>query len=790
MWSFFKRLLWEWRVVTIATPGVAGFVILVRFSGLLQGAEWSAYDQFMQWRPTEAKDERIVIVGLDEADYDYIGTGKIPDIVFAELLEKIDAQNPRAIGLDYYRNLAIEPGSQELDAVLRSIPNLIGIRKVGGTPVSSAPALMELGKVGANDVVPDGDNKVRRGLLNLATPEGTEILSFGLFISLMYLDQQGIRLDVLPNGQDWTLGQATFYRFQSNDGGYIHADAQGSQLLINYRGPSNHFERVSLRQILEDELPQDWGHDRIVLIGSFSEAEKDYFFTPYSASLLQEAEAMYGVEIHANIISQILNAALEGRPLIKSWPEPVEWVWILAWSGGGAILAWKFRKAGKDLKSQMPAGIFSLILSLGALLAITFVLFCKGWWLPVVPPFVAFVGSSSVVTAYIAQSAGNIRKTFGRYLSDEIVETLLESPEGLKMGGERRTITILTSDLRGFTALSERLPPEEVIKILNFYLGYMADVITSYRGTIDEFMGDGILVLFGAPTLSRNDPQRALACAVAMQLAMDEVNGQMNEWGYPSLEMGIGINTGEVVVGNIGSIKRTKYGVVGSQVNLTYRIESYTTGGQILISEMTRKAIEAADKVDLRIDNQKEVKPKGVKKPITIYEIGGIGEPYNLYIEKEEETFITLSEIVSIQYAILSGKHVSDKVFLAKVCQLSRKQALVKVEDVENTPVVEALTNIKLNLLDSKQWNGSGNSSNSSSGNRNSGKSNSDNNSSGKNNSDNKGKTEISEDIYAKVLETPSGVGSFYIYFTSVPPTIAKYLETLYQTAQASSVSA
>ncbi len=140
-----------------------------------------------------------------------------------------------------------------------------------------------------------------------------------------------------------------------------------------------------------------------------------------------------------------------------------------------------------------------------------------------------------------------IRNIFGRYLSDEIVTNLLENPVGLQLGGTRRKITILISDLRGFTATAERLSPEQVITILNFYLEYMADVITRYEGTIDEFMGDGILTLFGAPTIRDNDTERAITCAIAMQQAMIPVNQQMQEWGFPTLEMGIGIHTGEVV---------------------------------------------------------------------------------------------------------------------------------------------------------------------------------------------------------------------------------------------------
>ena len=167
-----------------------------------------------------------------------------------------------------------------------------------------------------------------------------------------------------------------------------------------------------------------------------------------------------------------------------------------------------------------------------------------------------------------------IRKTFGRYLTDDVVKNLLESPEGLKLGGERRKVTLMMTDLRGFTSMSGRLAPEQVMTIINRYLGTMVEVIQQYQGTIDEFIGDAIFILFGAPVQRDDDAERAVACAMAMQLAMAGVNAQNRAEGLPEVEMGIGIHTGEVVVGNIGSDKRTKYGVVGSHVNLTNRIES------------------------------------------------------------------------------------------------------------------------------------------------------------------------------------------------------------------------
>src|SRR6478736_4423578 len=184
-----------------------------------------------------------------------------------------------------------------------------------------------------------------------------------------------------------------------------------------------------------------------------------------------------------------------------------------------------------------------------------------------------------------------IRETFGRYLTDEVVSTVLESPSGLQMGGEKRKLTMMMTDLRGFTSLSERLPADRVVKLLNRYLAAMVPIIKQYQGTIDEFIGDAIFVLFGAPVWQEDDAERAIACAVAMQLAMDEGNAENRKEDLPQVEMGIGLHTGQVVVGNIGSSERTKYGVVGSHVNLTSRIQACTTGGQILVSETTRQEL-------------------------------------------------------------------------------------------------------------------------------------------------------------------------------------------------------
>ncbi len=743
IWTNLKKLFWRGRGVWIVAPSVALLVILIRYIGLLQGLEWAFFDLYMRLRPTEPRDERIVIVGIDEGDIHKFNSAILPDNIYAELLKKLQAMEPVAIGLDIYRDIPVGEGQEELAEVFRTFDNIVGIEKVIGDQdldaVAPPPVLKEKEQVGANDLVLDSDGRVRRMLVYLSDREGNQIPSFGFYLAALYLDKQGISLEAVktPEGDLWKFQETILYPFSSNYGGYVRTDDGGYQVMLNYRGGNKHFEIVSLRDVLDDKVPPDWGRDRLILIGAVGESSKDAFFTPYSSGLIDSPEAMTGVEIHAHLASQIISSVISNRPLLKTWAEYLEFFWIIFWSVLGAYLTWQFRSVGK-------VGLFSLTAHVAAtlvLLGSCYGAFLLSWWIPVVPPLVALVISAAIITGYIAYTAGAIRQTFGRYLNDEVVANLLESPEGLKMGGERRKITILTSDLRGFTATSERLPPEEVVKILNFYLGTMADIITKYQGTIDEFMGDGILVLFGAPTARVDDGVRAIACAIDMQLAMTSINQQMKKWGLSSLEMGIGINTGEVVVGNIGSEKRTKYGVVGNQVNLTYRIESYTIGGQILVSQST---LQEANPIEIVIKEEKKVQPKGVKKPINLYEIVGVGHPYNLFLEQAKETFFDVADPLPIEYRILEGKHLGENVFQGQVVELSLKSAKIASHTNQKENIPPYLTNIKLNLLDVNI-------------------------------------EQEREDIYGKVLEKVSSSSSFYIRFTSIPPEVATKLNSIYQ---------
>lgn len=285
-----------------------------------------------------------------------------------------------------------------------------------------------------------------------------------------------------------------------------------------------------------------------------------------------------------------------------------------------------------------------------------------------------------------------VRQTFGRYLSEEVVNDILSSPDGATLGGESRLITIMMTDLRGFTAISERLPASDVLAMINIYLESMTEIVMKYDGTIIEFIGDAILAVFGAPVLRVDDAERGVACAIEMQNAMVKVNARCTELGYPRIEQGIGLNTGESVVGNIGSDKRTKYGIVGRNVNLTSRIESYTVGGQILIPEATATACGPI----LQVKAALEVMPKGVIKPITLFDVAGIAGAYNVSLASAPPPrLVELHKGVAVSFIVLEGKHATMKAYEGTIKRMSLREAVIHAEIA-----AEPLSNLKLTMID------------------------------------------------------------------------------------------
>lgn len=326
-----------------------------------------------------------------------------------------------------------------------------------------------------------------------------------------------------------------------------------------------------------------------------------------------------------------------------------------------------------------------------------------------------------------------IRQVFGRYLSDDVVESLLNSQDAMKIGGEARMLTILLSDLRGFTSQCERLSAEKVVTVLNTYFEAMVEVISSCGGTIDEVRGDGILVFFGAPLNMDDHARQAVKCAIRMQRAMAEVNASLVKDKLPALEMGIGVNTGKVVVGNIGSTTRTKYGVVGQAVNAAARIESATVGGQVLVSD---RCIEAAGS-GVEVEELVELQAKGFSKPIRAYNLVGLVGDDSDEVPRKEQAMHECDLLVS--YAHTQDKQFPTQEYAARITAISQSGALL-----QSPEEFERLTDLRLRLLRSDG-------------------------------------SELVSDLYAKVIShgTRSAAPQVELRFTSYSPELATLVQGL-----------
>ena len=266
-----------------------------------------------------------------------------------------------------------------------------------------------------------------------------------------------------------------------------------------------------------------------------------------------------------------------------------------------------------------------------------------------------------------------------RYTSPDIADYALMTAEGQKRGGQTKNVTILMSDLRGFTALGAKLSAEELITVLNHYFEAMVAVIQKYKGTVIEFLGDGIFTVFGAPKDIPEHATLAVKCAVEMQAALKAVNEWNEKNGFPPLEMGVGINTGNAVVGNIGSDKKMKYGCMGSTVNITGRLESLTVGGQVFITDNTRQQIVE----DLLIVSEGSFLPKGSPNELKYCEIKGIGDLV-LTNDMDNIVWVDNPDDNEYQFYLLEEKTVGVNTLKGKLVKMSdnKRFALMATDTV------------------------------------------------------------------------------------------------------------
>ncbi len=400
---------------------IVTLVILVQVFGAFQLLELRFLDKLFEFRNAESLDPKIVVITFDDDDIAKIGKWPFSDAVVANLITTVKLGNPRVMGLDVYRNLPIEPGFEELKRVFNSSPNLIVAEKFVNPSVPPPPYIDYEKQVGFVDTVVDLDGTVRRGLLSIEKPNGELLYSFSIKIALKYLGSNNI-FPQLPSGNDLTvtLGKSTFSPLDSYQAGYASTDNGGYQILLNYRCLRECFQEVSMKNVLDGKYPKDLFKDRVVLIGSTAESLRDFFYSPYGK--------IPGVHIHANLISQIINGAINNRPFLKTYPKWLEGIWILVWASIGVKGISGFLRGGNLGKTQFITGILTfLLISILGLVLISYVSFLFSFWLPIFPTLCSFLISSVISIIQLGEKfryASNIdeltqianRRYFDRFL--------------------------------------------------------------------------------------------------------------------------------------------------------------------------------------------------------------------------------------------------------------------------------------------------------------------------------------------------------------------------------------
>lgn len=444
MWKKIKEEMFVWRVAASTGILIIGLVMIARLTGSLQALEWLTFDTFLRLRLSEPIDERILIVGINEDDISNIKSYPIPDAELASLLVKLQTYKPRVIGLDIYRNLPVPPGNPEMIAAFNGMKNLIAIEKVLPDKVDPTPYLSSE-QIGFVDQMTDTDGKVRRSLLATPTPKGYKF-SLSLRLAEAYLTHERITLENgLRDRNTMRFGNTELPRFLPNSGGYVKADAGGVQVLLNFKSGRDRFRTVSLNDIKRGNFKPEWIRDRIVIIGMTASSVKDLISTSTIASTKTPPGRVYGVEIQAHETSQIINAVLDGRPLINTWTKEWEYIWIIGWGLVGIYFA---RLTKYPLINLLAVSIVSISLIGSSYL----LLLIWGCWVPVIPAMLVLTLNGVGLTALFQYDQSFQAKINARQI---IIERTFETIHN----GPLQTLAKALRRVKD----EKNLPPEELL---------------------------------------------------------------------------------------------------------------------------------------------------------------------------------------------------------------------------------------------------------------------------------------------------------------------------------------
>ena len=548
---------------------------------------------------------RARLPGLDERTWDEVrrvlDQGATDD---ARLVQATRASERTVLGyfFDFEREAVPDPAARlSTYNIVQNSRSGTGERRVpeAGLMQANLPELTAAARaVGYFNFVPDPDGAYRRAPLAIRFGD-----RLALPLSLAMLQVYRPQVPVAIRFAEFGVDSVSF-------GAQRIPVAEDGQLLINFRGPAKTFRYIPAADVLKRHVQPDALRGKLVLVGATATAVGDIRVTPFDGTLP-------GVEIHANVLDNILRRDFITRP---QWSILVETaVTLLLTLSVGVVLHFARGGSGALAAVALVAAYF---------VASQRVFVAYGFPLSLVYPLLAIALTYTAISVqqYVVEEREKrkIRDAFGRYLNPSLARMVSERPEMLALGGDKRELTVLFSDIRGFTTFSEQLEPEALVDLLNAYLGEMTDVVFAHDGMLDKYIGDAIMAVWGAPLPQADHATRACRAALLMTRRLRELNQQWKSRGWPVLQIGVGLNTGPMVVGNMGSARRLSYTVIGDNVNLGSRLEGLNKiyGSQVLASEAT--ILAAGDAVVAR--ELDLVRVKGKRLPVRLFEILGPSE--------------------------------------------------------------------------------------------------------------------------------------------------------------------
>lgn len=610
-------------------PYAIGALLLVAIqrTGLRESINLLLYDLITELRPAAADPARpITLIGITEADVGALGW-PLDDALLCRAIDRLEAGGVAAIGLDLYRDRGVGPQQACLrQRASRPGSHLVSIFNVAAAigPIPGTPAQRQA----FNDLVLDPDSVVRRDLVHVAAQDAASV-SLPLRLQELASGSTALRQAIETGRLNGPWLESTGWT--GSAGGYVDLDAAGFQQMLPFRSPGS-FPSYSFRQLLQGAVPTQAIQGRIVLIGSTAPSLRDLFTVPHSRFRSgAEAMQMSGMEIHAQRILALRDLERLGRPAIVAvdprWQELLVLLNLLL----GVVLA----EAIPQLRrSVLVVGL----LELSQILALV-VLLWNGIWLGAIMP-VASLGVMAA-TGWLRRSAVNQRqrqefqRLLGQTTSPAVADQLWQQRESLlsdgRFEGRQLPVTVLFSDTCNFTTVSEQLQPAQVLDWLNRGMAIFVPAICNRGGMVNKFTGDGILAVFGAPVSAgqRQDAEAAVAAAQAIQEGLVELNAQLRADGQPEMKLRIGLHSGDVLAGSMGSSERLEYAVIGDTVNCASRLESIDKHRQnnlcrVLASSTTKALVEeAGEAAATRLTWQAwgALQVKGRKEPLEIWEL-------------------------------------------------------------------------------------------------------------------------------------------------------------------------